>query len=81
MLHPRLIIISGPPATGKTTLGRLIAKKFRLPFLSKDDIKHILFDSLGWSDREWSKKLGGASFELTSYFMEILLQTGQSFIF
>ncbi|MDP2629849.1 MAG: ATP-binding protein [Candidatus Uhrbacteria bacterium] len=75
-----LIIISGLPCTGKTILGRKIAKEFRLPFVSKDDIKESLFDDLGWKDREWSKKLGVATYTILYYFMESLLSAGRSFI-
>lgn len=80
MQKPLLIIISGPPCTGKTTLGRRIANKFHLPFVNKDSIKELLFDQLGWRDREWSKKLGRATYTLLYYFLEILLQTRHSFI-
>ena len=48
-----LIIILGPPATGKTTLGRRLAADLRLPFLGRDDFKERLFDRLGCRDREW----------------------------
>jgi adenylate kinase family enzyme len=63
-----MILISGLPCTGKTTLARKIAQKFRLPLISRDDIKESLFDSLGWHDREWSKQLGVASYQLLYYF-------------
>jgi predicted kinase len=75
-----LIIISGPPCTGKTTLGKKIKDEFRLPFVSRDDIKESLFDSLGWSDREWSIKLGVASYKLLYKNIESLLSAGVSFI-
>ncbi|MCX6808308.1 MAG: AAA family ATPase [Candidatus Berkelbacteria bacterium] len=61
---PTLIFVNGPSASGKTYLGREVAKAFDLPFFSKDDFKELLFDNLGWSDREWSKKVGHSSFEL-----------------
>ena len=58
MTRPLLIVVTGAPCAGKTTLARRIAETFRLPLIAKDDIKESLFDSLGWKDREWSKQLG-----------------------
>jgi predicted kinase len=53
-----LIVITGLPGTGKTTLGRKLAEELALPFISKDDIKELLFDGLGWEDRAKLKKWG-----------------------
>lgn len=75
-----ILIISGPPCTGKTILGKKIAEKFNLPFISRDDIKESLFDDLGWSDREWSRKLGMASYSVLYYFIESLLKSNKSFV-
>jgi 2-phosphoglycerate kinase len=55
MHRPLLVIITGPPAAGKTTLGRQLAGALSLPFIHKDGIKEILFDVLGWRDRAWSR--------------------------
>jgi predicted kinase len=75
-----LIIISGLPCTGKTSLARLVAREFGLPLLHKDGIKERLFDTLGWHDREWSRTLGGATYELLFYFLEVQLAAGCSCI-
>jgi adenylate kinase family enzyme len=75
-----VVIITGPPGTGKSTLGKRLAKELGLPFISKDGIKESLFDTLGWQDREWSKKLGHASVELLFHFLEAQLEAGKSLI-
>ncbi|MGI9058123.1 MAG: AAA family ATPase [Ktedonobacteraceae bacterium] len=80
MSRPLLIIVTGSPGAGKTTLGNHIAAEFHLPFIYKDGIKETLFDALGWQDRAWSRKLGLASYELLYYFLEVLLQANTSFI-
>jgi predicted kinase len=73
-----LIIVNGLPCTGKTTLGRQISRLHKLPFISKDNFKERLFDTLGYSDRAWSKRLGAASYEMMFYVLEELLEVGQS---
>lgn len=75
-----LIIICGLPCTGKTTLGEKLAQELSLPFISRDSLKESLFDSLGWSDREWSKKLGVASYNLLYYFIDSLVSKNISLI-
>lgn len=76
----RLLFITGLPCTGKTYLGKRIAAHFGLPYLYKDGIKEHLFDTLGWSDRAWSKKVSGAAYSMLLYFAEVLLEAGQAFI-
>jgi tRNA(Arg) A34 adenosine deaminase TadA/predicted kinase len=76
--RPLVLIVTGPPASGKSTLGEQLALRLGLPFLSKDLFKEILFDQLGWSDREWSRRLGGASMALLFRSAAALLEAGQS---
>ena len=75
-----VIIITGYPGAGKTTLGKSLSERFGVPFVSKDEIKEILFDSLGWKDREWSMKLGATSYELMFYFAKKIVETNKPFI-
>lgn len=65
-----LVLISGPPAGGKTSLSMNVAAALELPLFTKDEIKERLFDTIGWSDVEWSKKLGGATYELLFWIIE-----------
>ena len=77
---PSLVIVTGPPASGKTTLGRALARKLSMPFLYKDGIKETLFDTLGWSDRAWSRKLGVATYALLFHLLEMELAAGRSLV-
>ena len=75
-----LIIVTGMPAAGKSTLANWLAEQLGIPYISKDAIKEILFDALGWSDRQWSQRLGAASIELMYYFARTALMSGGSII-
>ena len=70
MDHPILILVTGPPAAGKTTIARRLSEFLSLPLIAKDDIKERLFNGLGISAREWSQKIGGLAFDLTYALVE-----------
>ncbi len=72
-----LIIITGELAAGKTTYGTKIAKALGMPFLSKDRIKEILYDSLGEVlDYEAKRKMGASSYAVFYYVIEEQMRAG-----
>jgi len=75
---PTLIIISGLPATGKSTLARRLATQFALPLMTKDMIKETLYGVLGYSDLSHSRRLGQACMVLLYQFAEAVLRTQHS---
>lgn len=77
---PLLVIVTGMPGSGKTTFARALAAACALPLFTKDDLKESLFDSLGWSDRAWSRRLGVASIHLLYLVAEHILAAGQPVI-
>lgn len=80
MSTARLLLVTGAPATGKTSLAREVGQKYGLPVITKDDFKERLFNELGWSDRQWSRKIGKASYTLMYYILESQLQAGKSLV-
>ena len=79
-MKPLLIIISGPPCAGKTTLAKLLRERFALPVMGKDTLKEPLFDTLGWQDRERSRAFGRASIALLCQFVATQLTARRSCI-
>lgn len=61
-LPPRtFVVVSGPSASGKTTLARAIAPALGLPLVAKDTIKEALMSVLPVPDIETSRTVGAAS--------------------
>lgn len=56
------MLVGGWPGSGKTTLGRALAKELDLAFLSKDELKEALMDGLGApATVEESERLGAVA--------------------
>jgi predicted kinase len=76
----QVILVNGISATGKTAIGLQIADRLGLPFFAKDAVKERLFDTVGYSDREWAHRLSGASHAILNYVMEEGLRCGRGFV-
>ena len=74
--QPRLVIVAGAPGSGKTTLASEIAARRSIVMISKDEVKERLGDALGTGDREWSRKLGRATYVLLHAFARTVLDAG-----
>jgi predicted kinase len=74
----RLIIITGLPGTGKTTLARELSKRHAVPVIGKDAIKEPLMDVLGSGAP--SRVLSNISFAVMFSLAQELLALGNSLI-
>jgi predicted kinase len=84
MTSPTLIIITGAPATGKSTVSQRLGDELGLPLFTKDgfkeDLANILSRPLNLSVAQWSNKLGAASYEMLYHVITAMLTVGQSLI-
>lgn len=62
MVQQGLFLVTGLPASGKTTLARALARDLAVPLLTKDAIKESLLEVLGANDPPASRRLSDASF-------------------
>lgn len=74
------ILVTGIPAAGKSTTAEFLAEHFRLPVISKDRIKELMYDDVGFNSREEKVKLGIASMNIMYYMAEQLMKCQQPFI-
>ena len=63
-MRPLLVIVSGAPASGKTTLGRRLAGELGLVRFCKDEVREVIGDWMPPQTYEDSRRLGGAAYAL-----------------
>jgi predicted kinase len=78
--RPLLVVVTGPPGAGKSTIAEAAAERLGLPLIAKDEIKERLHDGLGGEGRAWSQRLGSATFEVLFHVLDELLANGVSVV-
>ena len=73
-----VVIVTGPPASGKTSLAARLSTDCCIPLITKDGIKEAMLDEAGSVDREWSQRLGRAAWAVLWHLAEVELAAGRS---
>lgn len=76
----RCILIAGMPASGKTTFARHLSAQLLLPMISKDCLKELMYDTIGFKSKAEKVTLSIAASEILYYFADSLMAAGVSFI-
>ena len=76
----KLIIITGDLASGKSTLAASLSEELQIPFLTKDSLKEIACDAIGYSSREENRKLSISAVNSMIYVFEQSAKVGQDMI-
>ena len=77
-MPPTLIVVTGAPGSGKSTVAVPLARRLGVPLIAKDDIKEVLWDHIGPGDRDRFLAYGRASYPLMLLVSRLLLDAGQS---
>lgn len=75
-----IIVLTGMPATGKSTVCRALTREFGFPIVEKDAIKEQLFDTLGFSCYAEKRALDHAANAVVIHMVERILEAGGSAI-
>lgn len=73
---PLLVVVSGAPGSGKTTLAQRLGAALHLPVIARDDLQEVMYDTLGVTDAASSMRVGRAAFALLALLADRLVSAG-----
>ncbi|HVU96916.1 MAG TPA: AAA family ATPase [Puia sp.] len=80
MNKPALVIVTGRPASGKTTLAHLLANELRCPLISRDELKEGYVNTLGAPHHQLDDSAAWHIYETFFAVIELLLAKNISIV-
>ncbi|MDE3212462.1 MAG: AAA family ATPase [Bacteroidota bacterium] len=80
MNKPLLLVVTGSPASGKTTLAHILAEKIHCPVISRDEIKEGLLNTLGLAHGQMDKSIDLVVYETFFETIDLLMSKGVSIV-
>lgn len=80
MSRPPLILVTGAPGTGKTTLAHELARQIPCPAICRDEIKSGIVVTEGGSKPVWGGPVSARTFEAFFGTLTLLLEAGVTVI-
>lgn len=77
---PALVVVTGPPASGKSAIASALRDRLGLPLIAKDSLKEVLGEALAIRGRSESQPLGAATFDVLAHVVRELVGNGVSVI-
>lgn len=78
---PTLVIVSGRPGSGKTTLARILARTLSCPLISRDEIKEGIFHTFDQDPKLASKDyVAKSTFEMFFRVIELFLSSSVTLV-
>ncbi len=71
-----LVLLAGPPASGKSAFARYLQGRFDGVVIAKDDIKERLFDTVGFKSYDEKRALDRCATEIMYLLAESVLKSG-----
>ena len=75
-----VIVLTGMPATGKSTICKSLTARFGYPVIEKDAIKEEMFDTVGFTCYAQKRALDHAANAVVIHVVEQILKAGGSVI-
>ena len=76
----KLLLVTGDLATGKSTFSDILSKRYDTVVFTKDTIKEVLGDTIGFANREENLKLSKATVELMIFIFTEFIKLDKNLI-